>query len=105
MPIQRLDPSARHSLIQPHTVDATCARVSSFGRTSNCLGRFRGEDSRCRGRARATELRSKMIRNTFSWKGLHRWRAALIVVFVIPAVLGASAVTPSVEKLQNPLVE
>jgi anti-sigma-K factor RskA len=46
-----------------------------------------------------------MIRNTFSWKGLHRWRAALIVVFVIPAVLGASAVTPSVEKLQNPLVE
>ena len=33
-----------------------------------------------------------MSRNAHSGRGFHRWRAALIVVFVIPAVLCASAV-------------
>jgi hypothetical protein len=33
-----------------------------------------------------------MIRNTLSGRGLHRWRAALIVIFVIPAIVCGSAV-------------
>jgi len=33
-----------------------------------------------------------MIRNAVSGRVLHRWRAALIVIFVVPAILCGSAV-------------
>src|SRR5262249_12025981 len=54
-------------------------------------GRFRGEESRCRGTAGAS-LRGKMSRSARGGRGSDRWRAALIVVFVVPALLCASAV-------------
>ena len=40
----------------------------------------------------ATEFRSRQSRTTHGRRGSHRWRAAPIVVFVIPAVLCASTV-------------
>jgi hypothetical protein len=70
---------------------STCPPVSSLGKTSDGSGTISRQrfalswDS-------PLLLRSKMSRNFHGGRGPHRWRAALIVVFVTPAVLCASAV-------------
>jgi hypothetical protein len=71
---------------------ATCTLMSSFDRT-----KARVDDFAAKYRAVAEEpvllkQRSKTSRSSHSERGPDRWRAGLLVVFVIPAVLFASGV-------------
>ena len=77
--------------------DATLQRCSALvarWRLHSIRFRCASDDfgAKNRGIARATKLRSKMSRSSRSGRGLHRWRAALIVFIVVPAILCACAI-------------